>query len=123
MWLTAGAELCAFERMLQFVRMEAERTWLALVDDTAIAIDEVKSIRPSGVGLFGDILESIDHGRELDAEFANTAVGDLSALIEAARTGEHNLILHVALHLPDVAWVRFEDVNGVEGNVVSIFLV
>src|SRR3954464_11985432 len=103
--------------------MESEGARLALVEDASITIDEVEAIGPSGICLFGDVFESINHGRKLDTEFADATVGDGSALFHVARAGEHDIVFHVALHLPDITRMRFEDVHGVEGDVVSVLLV
>lgn len=103
--------------------MESEWTRLAFVKDASSAIDEVKAVRPSRVGLFGYILKSVNHRRELDAKFANATIRNRSALFEIARAGEDNVVLHVALHLPYVAGVRFEDVHGVERYIAAVFFI
>lgn len=92
---------------LQIVWMEAERPSLTLVGDAAIAIDEVQAIGPACIGLLGSVVDVIDHGGELDAEFTDTASGDVFALLHGFRRGEQNVVADVALHLPDIGRVRF----------------
>jgi hypothetical protein len=103
--------------------MEAERAGFALVDDLSLAVDQVQTIRPAGVSLFGHVVEAVDDGGELNAQFPNAAVCHIDALVEALWAGEDDLIFHIALHLPDVAGMSFQDVNGVERYVVAVFLV
>ena len=111
------------EGVLQFLGMEAKGTRLALVNEATVTIDEEEAIGPSGVGFLGCIFEAVDHGRELDAKFAYAAVGDVHAFIEAARAGKDDVVFYVALHLPDIARVSFEDVDGVKSDVITILLV
>ena len=103
--------------------MEPERTRLALVYESSVAINQEETVGPSRIGLLGCVIQAVDDGGEFDAQFAHAAVGEIRAVVKAARTGEDNVILHVTLHLPDVAGVCFQDVHGVERDVVAILLV
>jgi len=42
-----------YQRRLEFIRMEPERTWLALVSDATPRVDQIQPIRPACVGRFG----------------------------------------------------------------------
>jgi hypothetical protein len=47
----------------------------------------------------------------------------LLAFGKTHRTSEDNFVAYIALHLPDVAGMRFEDVNGIELRLVSELLI
>ena len=121
--LSAGAKLHAFKGVFEFVGMEAEGAGRALVNEASIAINEEETIGPSGVSLFGDVIETVDHCGELDSEFAHTAIGKVHAIVKAARAGKDDVVLNIALHLPNVAWVSFQYVHRIERDFVSVLLV
>src|SRR3954447_1104698 len=103
--------------------MESKRARFALVNNLSITIYQVQAIRPTGVSLFRNIVEAIDHGRELDAQFPHATVGHVDALVQVLGAREYDFILHISLHLPDIAGVSFQDVNRVERDVVTVFLI
>ncbi len=102
--------------------MEAKWARLAFVDEASIAVYEEETIRPSCVGLLGDVIQSVDHCGKFDPQFTHATVGDIEAFIEVAGARKDDVVLHVALHLPDITGVSFEDVDGVERDVVPVLL-
>jgi hypothetical protein len=111
------------EGSAEVVGFEAEGAGRAFEDDTVVGIDEVKSVGPSGVGAFGGVAELVEHSGELDAELANAGAGDDGALFFVLRAGEDHVVFDVALHLPDVAGVGFEDVDRQERDLAVIVVV
>lgn len=103
--------------------VEAEGTGFAFIDDAALLIDEVEAVGPAGVSLLGRVIEVIEDGRELDAEFADAGVGDFAALVEVAGAGEDDTVFDIALRLPDVAGMRLEDVDGEEADAIAVVVV
>ena len=102
--------------------MEAERPGLALELHFPFAIDQVEAVGPTGIGGLGMVFEPIDESWELDPKLTDTAVGDRVALIHVTRSGEDDFVFDVALHLPNVAWVRLENVHRVESDFTAILL-
>jgi hypothetical protein len=86
-------------------------------------IDEIEAVGPSGVGLLGRVIEVVEDGGELDTELADAGVGDFAALVEVAGTRENDVIFYVALHLPDVAGMCFENVDGEEADAIVVVVV
>ena len=66
---------------------------------------------PAGVGAFGAVAKFIQHGRELDAQFAHTGTRHGGPLAFIFRAGHHNLVVDVGLHLPNIAGMGLENVN------------
>src|ERR1700691_3702599 len=56
-------------------------------------------------------------------QVAHAGVRYGGALIGAARAGDHNVLLEVRLHLPDVAGVRLLNVHDVEGGPILVLFV
>jgi hypothetical protein len=108
---------------LQIFRLESKRARFALVDHLPGCIDQVKAIRPSGVRLFGCVIETVEQGGELDSQITDTASGDCGSFFLVFRAGEDDFVFDVALHLPNVAGMRLEDVDGVEGDPIFILIV
>ena len=96
---------------------------LVLNTHPAIAINQVNTVRPAGVGDLGSIVEAVDDCRKFDAELAHARARYIRALSFILRTGKDDRVADVALHLPNVAGMRFQDVHGVERHPVSVLLV
>ena len=107
----------------EFLGLESERTGLAFVGDAAVGVDEVQAVGPGGVGLLRCVTEFVEDGGELDAELAHAGSGDEAAFVFILRAGEDDLILDVALHLPDVAGMGFEDVDHQEGDLAVVVVI
>jgi len=102
--------------------METERARFALVQYLPAGRDQVKAIWPTGVGRLHLIVEAIDQRRELDSELTYANSCERCALGLILGTCEEHSVLNVGLHLPNVGWMRLEDVNRVEGNSVLVLL-
>jgi hypothetical protein len=109
--------------MLQRFGIEPEGSWLAFVRHVAGGVDQVKAVRPSRVRLFCGVAEFIEHGRNIDPELADAGTRDETAFFFAPWAGEDDIVLNIALHLPDVAGVRLSDVHHQERDLLSILLV
>jgi hypothetical protein len=107
----------------QVVGLEAERAGLAFVGDFSLPVDQIKAVGPSSVGLLGGVAELIKDGGKLYTEFPHAGSGNKRAFLLIPRTGENDLLFDVALHLPDVAGVRFGDVDDQEGDAALVLLV
>ena len=119
--LRCGNDLA--QRSLQIVRMKSERSGLALVCDPAGSINQVEPVGPCRVGALGRVAELIQHRRNLDTQLAYTGAGDVGALVFAPRAGEDDLVLDVALHLPNVAGMRLGDVDDQKRDLILILLI
>ena len=106
----------------EFIGLKPKRPGLALVDHSAVGVDEVDTIRPSGIGAFGGVTELVEDRRKFDSKFAHTGVGDKAALVLVPGTGEDDFVFDVALHLPNVAGVCFENVDDEEGDAVGVLI-
>ena len=109
--------------ILQLFGIEPERPRFALVRHVAGGVDQVKAVRPCRVRLLRGVAEFIEHGRNIDSELANAGSRDKVAFIFAPRTGEDDIVLNIALHLPNVTGVRLGDVNHEERDLLSILLI
>jgi len=109
--------------ILQRFGIEPEGSWFAFVRHVAGRIDQVKAIWPSRVRLFRRVAEFIEHGRNMDPELADAGTRDETAFFFAPRTGEDNIVLNIALHLPDVAGVRLGNVHHQKRDLLSVLLI
>ena len=107
----------------QFARFESEGTGLALVRDSSISVDQVNSVGPTGVGLFGGITEFIQHGREFDSQLSNACSCHKGPFVLIFGAREDNLVANIALHLPHVAGVRLGDVDHEERDFPLVLVV
>ena len=105
------------------IRSEAERARCAFICDMAVGIDDVQAIGPAGVGALSGVVERVHHGRELHPEIADAHLSQITALVKTLRTGKHDVVFHIAGHLPHVAGVRFLDVYDVERHLVFVLVV
>jgi hypothetical protein len=107
----------------EFVGLESEGPRAALVGDASVGVDQVDAIRPAGVLSLSRVAEFVEDRRELNPQFAHTEAGDGGAFLLVPRSGEDDFILDIALHLPDVAGVRFSYVHHEEGDVIPVLLI
>jgi hypothetical protein len=109
--------------ILQLFRVEAEGTRLALVRHVAGRVDQVKSVWPCRIRLLRRVAEFIEHGRNIDSELTDAGARDEIAFLFAPWTREDDIILNIALHLPNVAGVCLGDVNHQERDLIFVLLV
>lgn len=107
----------------EFVGLESEGTGAALVGDAAVGIDQVDAIGPAGVLSLSRVAEFVEDRGELNPQLADAEACDRCAFFLVPRTGEDDFILDIALHLPDVAGVRFSDVDHEEGDLIPVLLI
>ena len=91
---------------------EAEWSRLALVGDASVSINEIEAVGPSCVSAFGGVAELIEHGGEFDSKLANARASEEGPFFVVLGTGKDEVLFDVALSLPDVTGVSFEDVNN-----------
>src|SRR5271165_2259830 len=111
-----------FQGGAQLFRLEAKRARPALVGDASF-IDQVDAVGPARIRLFGRVLESIDQGGKLYSQLAHAGSRDQRALLVILRAGEDDFILYIALHLPNVAGMRFQNVDRKECHLVAVLVV
>jgi len=109
--------------ILQRFGIEPEGSWFAFVRHVAGRIDQVKAVWPSRVRLFRRVAEFIEYGRNIDPELADAGTRGETTFFFAPRTGEDNIVLNIALHLPDVAGVRLGNVHHQKRDLLSVLLV
>lgn len=96
----------------QVGRFEAEWSRLALVGDASVCINEIEAVGPSCVSTLGGVAELVEHGGEFDSKLADTRASEEGPFFVVLGTGKNKVLFDVALRLPDVAGVSFEDVNN-----------
>jgi hypothetical protein len=102
--------------------MEPKRSRFALERDLSIALNQIEAVRPACVGGFHLIIKAINQRRELDMQLPNASASYGRALLLVTRTAEQNVIANIALHLPDVGRMSFENVDGVEVDLALVLL-
>ena len=86
-------------------------------------VDQINTIGPACVGFLGRVVEAIKHSGKFYAELANaTACHELSLLI-ILRTGKDDLFLYVALALPHVGRMGFQDIHDEKGDLRPVLVV
>jgi len=103
--------------------MKAERAWTALINHASSFINQINAIRPPRIRLLCSVVEIVDKGGKFDAEFPYAHVGYLCALSHAFWAGKNDLIANVALHLPNITRMSFENVNSVELHALTVLVV
>jgi len=106
----------------QILRVKAEWSGLALVEDAPALPDQVKSIGPAGISRLDPIVESVNQRGKSDAQLTHACAGNRGSLRLVLRAFEENAIFYVGLHLPHIGGMRLKDVNGVEADLVAILL-
>jgi hypothetical protein len=104
-------------------RLETEGAGTGFIGDAAVAVDYVEAVGPAGVVAFGGVLEIIEHGGKLDAEFDDAQLSHLRALVLIFGRGEDYVIVDIVRILPNVGGVRFTDVDRVERDLVLVFFI
>lgn len=107
----------------EFVGLESEWAGAALVRDASVGIDQIDAIGPAGVLSLSRVAELVEDRRELNPQLAHAEAGDRCAFFLVPGAGEDDLIFDIALHLPDVAGVRFSDVDHEEGDLIPVLLI
>ena len=86
-------------------------------------IDEVYTVRPARVCLFGGVAKLVEYGRKLDPQFANASACHQCALFLSPGAGKDDLVLDIALHLPHVAGMSFRDVHNNESDLALVLII
>jgi hypothetical protein len=108
---------------LKLLRIKSERSRFALVPERAIAPHDEQTVRPSSVLLLDAIIDPIDQCRNLYAEFADAGDCHILPLFRGRRVPENHALFDIALHLPDIAWVRLGNVHHVKRRLALVPLV
>ena len=103
--------------------MKSERARTALISHASLFINQINAIGPARVSLFRSVVETIDERGKFDAKLAHAHARHLFALSYVLWTGEDDLIANVALHLPNIAGMRFEDIDGVKLDLLPVIFV
>jgi hypothetical protein len=107
----------------QLLRFEAKRARSALIGDSTFRIDQVNAVRPACVRFLGRVLESINQRGKPYPQLAHTGSCHQRTLAEILRAGEYDPILYVALHLPHVAGMRFQNVDRKKCHLTAVLVV
>jgi hypothetical protein len=73
--------------------------------------------------LFRRVAELVEHGGKLYTKFPHASPSDERAISFSFRARKDNLVFDVALHLPNVAGMRFGNVDHQKSNPPAILLV
>jgi len=88
-----------------------------------VRVDQVNAVGPAGISLFGGVAKLVEHSRKFYPKFSHASSGDECSILFGFRAGKNNAVFDVALHLPDIAGVRFGNVNHLEADAIAILLV
>jgi len=107
----------------QLVRLKTKRSRCALIGNVALRVDQVNAVRPALVGLFGRVAKLVEHSRKLYAKLSHAGTGDEGSVFFRPRAGKNDVVFDIALHLPNVAGLRFRNIDDQESNTTAIRLV
>ena len=88
-----------------------------------LLVNQVDAVRPAGIRFLGWVVEPVKDSRELDPQLAHTGVGDLATLFRIPWAGEDDLILQVALGLPNIAGMGLQNVNDKKRNLLIVLVI
>jgi hypothetical protein len=108
---------------LQLFWLKPKGARLALVGNAALRVDQIDPVWPARVGSFGRIAKLVEHGRKFNPKFPYASPGDECPFFLRLRASKNNLILNIAFHLPNVAGMRFGNVNNQESDTPAILFV
>jgi len=100
--------------------MESEGARFALIENASALADQVEPVRPTGVSRFDLIVDAVNQCRKLDAQLPHARASDKRSLQVILRTTEEHFVAHVGPHLPNISWMRLEDIDRVEADLVAI---
>ena len=106
----------------QILGMEPERSWLALIKNAIVGSDQIHAVWPPCVCNLNLVIKAIHKRGKLDAEFAYARTGYKGALLLIAGAAEQHFVTNVALHLPYVGGMGFQDVDRVEIDLTLVLL-
>jgi hypothetical protein len=86
-------------------------------------VDQIEPVRPTCIRPFRRIAKLVEHGRKFDLKFPHASPGDERSFFFSLRAGKNNLVSDIALRLPQVAGMRFCNVDNQERNAPAILLV
>ena len=89
----------------------------------ALRGDQIDAVRPARIGLLRRITELVEYGWKLDTKFPHASSSDERPFFFSLRAGKNNVVSDVALHLPNVAGMRFRDVYDQERDPPTVLLV
>jgi len=101
--------------------MKSEWPGFAFIENTT-GCDQIHSIRPASVCGLNLIVEAIDESGKFDPQPPHACTSYRSTLLLVAWAAEQYIILHIALHLPHVGGMSFENVDGVEVNLTLVLV-
>ena len=102
--------------------MEAEGARLAFVCDSTACLNEVHAVRPTGISGFDLIIEIIDERWKFDVKTSDAGVCHRGAFGLISWAAKEDLVAHIALHLPHVSRMGFENVHGIEIYLALVLL-
>ena len=102
--------------------MEAKGARLAFVCDSTTCLNEVHAVGPTGISGFDLIIEIIDERWKIDVKTSDAGVCYRGALGLISWASKEDLVLHIALHLPHISRMGFEDVHGIKIYLALVLL-
>ena len=105
------------------IRLETKRAWFALVRDAAVGVNQIKAVGPACIGPLRSVARLIKNAGNFYAELSHAGSGNIGAFFLVLRIGKDDLVLYVALHLPDVARMGLGDVDNQKSHAVLVLLV
>src|ERR1700757_226048 len=81
------------KRVFHPLRLETKRARSRLVTHPSIAVYHVKTIGPTRVSTFSQVVKAIDERGKPDAKFHNAQLPHLAALVETLRTRKYHVVI------------------------------
>ena len=107
----------------QLTRLKAEGTRHTFERNAAVGIDKVETVWPTRIVLLNLVLHGIEQGGHGNVKFAHAGRSNPLAISGVGGILEDDAFLDVALRLPEIARVRFINVNNKESDMLAILLV
>jgi hypothetical protein len=102
--------------------VKSEGARLAFEEHSTTGSDQIEAVGPTGVGSFYAVVEAVDESGKPDAQLADAGSSNSRAFRLIFGAGEENVVANIRLHLPNIGGMSLKNVDGVEANLVFIFL-
>jgi hypothetical protein len=111
------------QRRLKFIRFESVWPRSALVSDFAAAINQIKSIGPGSVCALRGIAKLIQNRWNVNSQLADASSRHCGSFVFIPWAGKDHFVAEIILRLPNVAGMRFGDVDDQKPHLAPILLV
>jgi hypothetical protein len=108
------------QRWTEVIGFEAEGAGFAFVNNPVVGVDQIQAVGPASVGALGRVAKLVKDRGKFNSQLAHAGAGNLPTLFFISWAGKNHFVLYIALHLPHVAGVCFQDVDHQEGDLAVV---